>query len=139
LKKGKSVFDRTIVFFTIAATFHLMVLLPSMVLLALGYLCTGGYREKGRNLLKFAMLLAAGFLAGVFLAWLIAIVPSGWELPVWETVYAGFHSDVYGHEVEHAAEQYALFMFFVGDVCAIVTISAVWVLGKRRFRKYNPT
>lgn len=134
-----TVLETAIVVFTIVVTFHLVVLLPSMVLLALGYMFAGGYREKGRNLLKFAALIAAGFLIGVFLAWLTVIVPSGWELPVWETVYAGFHSENYGHEVEHAAEQYALFMFFVGDMLAIAAGLGVWALRKRRVRKYNLT
>ncbi len=125
-------FDLAIVIFTIVITLHLAVLLPSMVLLALGYMSTRAYRQKGRGLLKFAILLSAGFSIGGFMAWLIVIAPSGWGLPIWETVYAGFHSDIYGHEVEHAAEQYALFMFFVGDACAIVTGTAVWMLGRRR-------
>jgi hypothetical protein len=133
------VFERAIVLFTVVAAFHLIVLLPSTILLALGYMFTPAYREKGRKLLKFALLLAAGFLGGVFISWLIVIVPSGWKLPVWDTVYAGFHSDIYGHEVEHAAEQYALFMFFVGDICAIVAGSAVWALGRRRVRKQSLT
>ena len=132
-------FERAIVLVTIVVTFHLAVLLPSVVLLALGYMMADGYREMGRKLLKFALLLAAGFLTGVFMAWLTAFAPSGWELPIWETFYAGFHSDIYGHEVEHAAEQYALFMFFVGDICAIVTGSTVWTLGRRRARKYSLT
>lgn len=127
--------DLAVVLFTIVATFHLAVLLPSMILLALGYLFVRAYREKGRRLLKLALLVAAGFFIGVLLSWLIVIVPSGWNLPVWETVYAGFHSDIYGHDVEHAAEQYALFMFFVGDIGAVAAGLGVWLFGKRRLRK----
>lgn len=131
-------FDLVIVLFTLAVTVHLAVLLPSMVLLALGYMVTGAYREKGRQLLKFVALLAAGFSAGVIMSWLTVIVPSGWNLPIWETFYAGFHSDIYGHEVEHAAEQYALFMFFVGDLCAIVAGTVVWMLKRRRADRMKP-
>jgi len=73
-------------------------------------------------------------------------VSSGWELPIWETVYAGFHSDIYGHEVEHAAEQYALFMFLVGDICAIVAMdrkdwlpSLLFLLAVRLLNPLHPS
>ena len=105
-----------------------------MILLALVYMLTGAYREKGHKLLKVVLQLAGGFLIGIAMAWLIVIAPSGWKLPVWETIYAGFHADTYGHEVEHAAEQYSLFMFLVGDISTIVTGSVVWMLKKRRLR-----
>jgi hypothetical protein len=105
-----------------------------MILLALVYMLTGAYREKGHKLLKVVQQLAGGFLIGIVMAWLIVIVPSGWKLPIWETMYAGSHADIYGHEVEHAAEQYSLFMFFVGNISTIVTGSVVWMLKKRRLR-----
>jgi hypothetical protein len=88
-------------------------------------------------MLRVVLLPAVGFSVGVFMTWLTVIVSPGWELPVWETVCAGFHSGIYGHEVEHAAEQYALFMFLAGGIGAIAAGLAVWLYGKRRMRKYT--
>ena len=127
-------FTKFLVLFTIVVTFHLIAILFSMILLALVYMLTKAYREKGRKLLKVVLQLTGGFLIGIAMAWLIVIVPSGWKLPIWETIYAGFHADIYDPEVEHAAEQYSLFMFFIGDLSAIVTGSVVWMLKKRRLR-----
>ena len=124
-------FTKFLVLFTIVVTFHLVAILFSMILLVLVYMLTKAYREKGRKLLKVVLQLAGGFLIGIAMAWLIVIVPSGWKLPIWETIYAGFHADIYGPEV---AEQYSLFMFFIGDLSAIVTGSVVWMLKKRRLR-----
>lgn len=126
-------FNRFLIALILIATFHLVAIFVSMILLGLAYLQSDEYRGKGLLLLKIALQLAGGFLVSVSATWFVVAVPFGWNLPIWETIYAaGFRADVYGNEVERVAEQYALFMCLVGDFGAVLMGAVFWLLRKRR-------
>ena len=129
--------DRFYLIFTIVVTSHLLAIGLASCLLTLVYLSTAQYREMGFNLLKIVLKLAGGFLTGAAIAWLFVIIPSGWNLPIWETFYAGFHSEIYGQEVEHAAEAYTIFIIFIGDLGAIAAGIMAWMLKRRRLHSIN--
>lgn len=80
------------------------------------------------------MKSAGGFLAGMSGAWFFLFIAYEWRLPVWETFYAGFHSEIYGQGVEHAAEGYSIFMIFVGDIFTIAAGFILWASRKHRLR-----
>ena len=132
-------FDKFLIIFTAAATFHIIAGFLAMFLLSLLYLSARHHRETGRRLLRILLKLAGGFLAGMATAWLIVVILHGWKLPVWETFYAGFHSEIYSHDVEHAAEAYSLFMFFVGDIFTIAAGIILWIFRKHRVRAAEVT
>ena len=121
-----------LIFFTMAATFLLLCLFLPAALLGL----LNRRKEGTPRFVKIVLLSAGGFVTGIAIAWFCVIVPSGWKLSLWETGYAGFRSDIYGHVVEHAAEQYFLFMLFIGDLGAIAAGTAACIVGRHRLRPH---
>jgi|WetSurSiteA1Bulk_404760.scaffolds.fasta_scaffold175807_2 hypothetical protein len=119
--------------FTIISSFLLIVGLPAMSIWA-----TVELRQKKdiRFLLKI-LTVGAGFLAGMVVAWIVAVVDMSWPLPIWETVYAAGHSEIYGHEAEHAAETIVLFVLFGGDLGAIAAGTGPWLIRKFRVRRID--
>ena len=83
-------FDLAVVLFTMVTTLDLFILMASMILLALGYLVARGYSEKCCRLLKFALLLAAGFSIGVLLPWLIVQCRRAGSFPPWKLFMLDF-------------------------------------------------
>lgn len=131
--------NRFYLLFTIVVTFHLLAIGLASCLLTLVYLSTVQYRKMGHNLLRIILKLAGGFLTGALTAWLFVIITSGWNVPFWETVYAGYHSGIYGQEVEYTAEACTIFIIFTGDLGAIAAGILIWILRRRRLRSINET
>ena len=52
------------------------------------------------------MLVAGGLAIGMGVAGCFLVVHEGWSLPPLETAYATVHTDIYGGEIEDAAEDY---------------------------------
>jgi hypothetical protein len=119
--------------FTMLAGFLMIVSIPAMFILALVEL----WRKQDNRFLLKVLTVAAGFVAGMVLAWIVAIYDMNWPLPFWETVYAGGHSEIYGHAVEHAAETIVLFVLFGGELTAIATLISLWLTKKCRARRIN--
>jgi hypothetical protein len=108
--------------FTLIATFLAIGFLP-VVLVSAAIL-------RKRRLLLICAFLAGGFMAGMAGAWWL--LPAPWQMPLWETAYAGFRSDIYGHEVEHAAENIFLYLLFVANVTALMCGGAAAFVSRRR-------
>lgn len=116
--------------FTALSTLWLLIALPTMFIYSLIY----WWRDRDARLLLKVLAAAAGFLAGVIVVWSIVVVRYEWHLPLGETIYAAGRADIYGHEVEHFAESTLLLMLFAGNLCAIASGVAGWVIGRRRPR-----
>jgi hypothetical protein len=123
--------SRSLLILTVIAFFALIVALL-MMLIRLVEALIERRRAECRGPLEILLLLVGGFVAGLILAW--SLVPPAWHLPLLETAYAAGHADIYGHEIEHAAEQILLFVLFGGDLGAIAAAIAAWVIRKRRLR-----
>ncbi|MBN1571275.1 MAG: hypothetical protein JXA73_25800 [Acidobacteria bacterium] len=95
------------------------------------------YRKKDNTFLPKVMTVAAGFIAGMVLAWIVAVFDMNWPLPFWETVYASGHSELYGHAMEHSSETIVLFVMFGGNIAALVTLISLWLTGVCRARRIN--
>jgi hypothetical protein len=117
--------------FTVLTGFLLIVSIPAMLISALVEL----WRKQDNRFLLKVLTVAAGFIAGMVLAWIVAVFDMNWPLPFWETVYASGHSELYGHTVEHAAETIVLFVLFGGDLAAVATLFTLWLTGKCRVRR----
>jgi hypothetical protein len=116
--------------FTALASFVLIIALPTMLVWGLIQL----WRKHNRRPLLRSLFVAGGLAAGIAIAWYIAVAHYGWRLSPVETFYATVHSDIYGHEIEHAAEGFAFFILFLGDIGAITAGIAGWFALKHRPR-----
>jgi hypothetical protein len=126
-------FYQILILFTLIAAL-LLICLFTAAMLDLTFMFLDRRKEGTRKFSKIVLISAGGFGTCIAILWLFVIVPSGWKLPFWETFYAGFRSDIYGHVVEHAAEQYALFMLFIGDLGAVAAGTAGFIIGRHRLR-----
>lgn len=114
--------------FTLIATFFMVGVLPLVLLWqAVELLRT----RKNARWILVTLLIIAGFLAGGAIGW--SLRPFEWHMPVWETFYAGVHSDIYGHELESKAERVALYLLFTADLGAVA--AGVATIATRRFRR----
>ena len=119
-----------ILMFTMLGSLTLIVALPTMLGVALIAL------RRERNvvpLLRF-LSVAGGLAIGIGVAWYFLVVHEGWTLSPLETAYATVHSDIYGGEIEDAAEDYLFFALFVGNVGAILSGIAGWLAIRRHNR-----
>jgi hypothetical protein len=116
--------------FTALTSLALIIGLPAAFLRALLDLRS----KRDLSLLLRVVTVAVGFVAGMMVAWSVATIDMRWPFPLWETLRATVHSDIYGHEVEHAAESIVIFVLFGGDIGAIVATIAGWLISKRRLR-----
>ncbi len=116
--------------FTMLCSLTLIVALPTMLGVALIRL------RRERNVVPFLRFLsvAGGLAIGIGLAWYFLVVHQGWRLSPWETAYATVHSDIYGGQIEDAAEDYLFFTLFVGNVGAILSGIAGWLATRRHHR-----
>lgn len=121
----------SLLIFTVFASFLLIVVLLMMLIWWVEAMIERRCAECRRPL-GILLLLIGGFVAGMTLAW--SLVSPAWHLPLRETAYAAVHADIYGHEIEHAAEQLLMFVLFGGDLGAIAAAIAAWVIRKRRLR-----
>ncbi len=120
--------------FTILSTLTLVVALPTMLGVALIKL----RRERTVVPLLRVLAVAGGLAIGLGVAWYFLVVHEGWRLSPLETAYATVHSDIYGGEIEDAAEDYLFFTLFIGNVGAILSGIAGW-LATRRYDRLAPT
>jgi hypothetical protein len=109
-----------IILFTFLSLLLLILGLPALVIQVAKFLLHTQSRSK--RMLTVLGFIYAGFLIGISLSW--ALQPSAWPLSFWETAYAGFHSEIYGHKIEHAAEQIFLFVLFCGCISATLAGTA---------------
>ncbi len=122
--------DTILFLFTMFSSLAVVVALPTMLG---GALIRLGRERDIVPLLRF-LSVAGGFAIGVGAAWYFLAVHEGWRLSPWETAYATVHSDIYGVEVEGAAEDYFFFTLFIGNVSAILAGIAGWLATRRRNR-----
>ena len=114
--------------FTVLTSFVLIVALPALFVWAL----IKWRREHTLVPLLRFLSIAGGLAIGMGIAWSIVVVHYGWHLSLAETFYAGWHSDIYGGEVEDAAESFFFFTLFFGDVGAILAGVTGWLATKRQ-------
>ncbi len=116
--------------FTVLSSLTLIVALPTMLGVALVEL------RRERNvvpLLRF-LSVAGGLAIGIGVAWYFLVVHKGWSLSPLETAYATVHTDIYGDQIEDAAEDYLFFTLFIGNVGAILAGIAGWLATRRHKR-----
>ncbi len=116
--------------FTVLSSLTLIVALPTMLGVALVEL------RRERNvvpLLRF-LSVAGGLAIGMGVAWYFLVVHKGWSLSPLETAYATVHTDIYGDQIEDAAEDYLFFTLFIGNVGAILAGIAGWLATRRHKR-----
>jgi len=113
--------------FTTLSSLALVVALPTMLGVALIEL------RRERNLVPLLQFLsvAGGLAIGISVAWSFLVVHEGWSLSPLETAYATVHSDIYGGEIEGAAEDFLFFTLFFGNVGAILSGIAGWLAIRR--------
>ncbi len=119
-----------VLMFTMLGSLTLVVALPTMLGVALIAL------RRERNvvpLLRF-LSVAGGLAIGIGAAWSFLVVHEGWNLSPLETAYATVHSDIYGGQIEDAAEDYLFFALFIGNVGAILSGMAGWLAIRRHNR-----
>ena len=116
--------------FTVLSSLTLIVALPTM----LGVALITVRRERNVVPLLWFLWVAGGLAIGIGAAWYFLVVHKGWSLSPWETAYATVHSDIYGGEIEDAAEDYLFFTLFFGNVGAILSGIAGWLALRRRNR-----
>jgi len=114
--------------FTIVAAFTLVSALPVALFSQIAE-----YRRTRKNApgILITVLVAAGFLAGGFAAWLLR--PFEWNMPFWETARAAVDAATYGHELESRAERVLLYVLFAADLGAIAAgVAAALTVKLRR-------
>ncbi len=101
--------------FTVVTTLALVAGLPTVLIDVL----IEHRRTRSKALpILITILIAAGFLTGAVVGW--SLRPSGWHLPLRETIDAATNAEKYGHAVEGPAERLLLFILFTGDLGAVV-------------------
>jgi len=112
-----------ILMFTTLSSLTLVAALPTM----LGVALLEFRRERDLMPLLRFLSVAGGLAIGIGVAWAFLVVHEGWSLSPLETAYATVHSDIYGGEIEGAAEDYLFFTLFFGNVGAILSGIAGWL------------
>jgi hypothetical protein len=116
--------------FTTLSSLALVVALPTM----LGVALIEFRRERNLVPLLRFLSVAGGLAIGTGVAWSFLVLHEGWSLSLLETAYATVHSDIYGGEVEGAAEDYLFFTLFFGNVGAILSGITGWLAIRRHSR-----
>jgi hypothetical protein len=120
--------------FTLMSSLTLVFVLPAMLVVAVLML----RRERDFVPLLRSLSVAGGLAIGMGVAWYFVVVHEGWSLPFGETIYATVHSDIYGGDIEGAAEDYFLFTLFFGNVGAVLSGIAGWLVTRRYNRQHRP-
>lgn len=124
-----------VLMFTMLSSLTLFVALPTMLGMALIKL----RRERTVVPLLRFLSVAGGLAIGMGMAWYFLVVHEGWSLSPWETAYATVHSDIYGGQIEDAAEDYLFFTLFFGNVGALLAGIAGWLAIRRHRNRIAPT
>ncbi|MGE5357985.1 MAG: hypothetical protein ACM3NQ_03140 [Bacteroidales bacterium] len=119
-----------VLMFTMMSSLTLIVALPTMLGVALIKL----RRERDVVPLLGFLAVAGGLAIGMSVAWYFLVVHEGWRLSPLETAYATVHSDIYGGQIEDAAEDYIFFTLFIGNVGAMLSGIAGWLAIRRHNR-----